>query len=105
MVFHRYAANFPWRSQGLWFADQMRRWEQLPRDANVVGAVGSTYRPDVYRDAARALDMPVPEVDTKGEGVHDGTWQLREGDRAIVMGADRFFDGEVSRRNIAHPPL
>ena len=94
VVFHRYAANFPWRSQGLWFAEQMRRWGQLPREATVVGAVGRTYRPDVYRDAARALDMPVPEADTKVEGMHDREWQLREGGRTIVMGADRFFDGE-----------
>ncbi len=56
--------------------------------------MGRTYRPDVYRDSARALDMPVPEADTKEEGVHDRTWQLREGDRTIVMGTDRFFDGE-----------
>ncbi len=61
---------------------------------NVVGAVGRTYRPDVYRDAARALDMPVPQVDTKAEGVHDREWHLREAGQAIRMGADRFFDGE-----------
>ena len=29
-VFHAHTAGFSWRSQGLWYLDQMRRWGQLP---------------------------------------------------------------------------
>ena len=28
-VFHRYAANFPWRSHAVWFLSQMLRWGQI----------------------------------------------------------------------------
>lgn len=92
-VFSRYAANFPWRSHGLWFAMQMERWGQLDMDAAVDEAVARTYRPDLYREAAADLGLPAPQADWKEEGVHAGGWQLETATAPIPMGADRFFDG------------
>jgi nitrate/nitrite transport system substrate-binding protein len=53
------------------------------------------YRPDLYRDAARALGVPTPSTDYKTEGGHAATWTLAEATAPIVMGPDRFFDGRV----------
>lgn len=88
-VFHRYAANFPWRSHGVWFATQMVRWGQLPADTDVRALAHAVYRPDRYREAAEPLGFAVPGLDEKTEGRHADGWRLND----IAMGADRFFDG------------
>lgn len=95
VVFHRYAANFPWRSQALWFAQQMARCEQLPPGADVETAIRCSYRPDLFAAAAQELGLPVPSEDSKPEGVHSGPWRLRATGGTIAMGADRFFDGSA----------
>ncbi len=51
------------------------------------------YRPDIYRDAAEALDLLCPSIDYKLEGRHDSNWKLHEGNASLLMGADRFLDG------------
>jgi nitrate/nitrite transport system ATP-binding protein len=89
-VFHRYAANFPWRSHALWFLSQMKRWGQLESEFTPEDIARSVYQPDVYREAARKLGIEVPRADMKTEGIHAQSWQL-EG-CAIELGADRFMD-------------
>jgi len=89
-VFHRYAANFPWRSHALWFLSQMKRWGQLDSEFTPEDIARSVYQPEVYREAARKLGIAVPDADTKTEGRHAQSWQL-EG-FAIELGADRFMD-------------
>lgn len=93
LVFHRYAANFPWRSHAQWFLAQMVRWGQLAADADLAGLAAVVYRPDLYRAAAAGLDEPAPLTDGKVEGGHAGAWTLSDATRPIAMGADRFFDG------------
>lgn len=93
-VFHRYAANFPWHSHGLWYARQMRRWGQVDSDEGTLqAAVEATYRPDLYRAALAGMGWPVPAQDWKREGTHPGPWALSGSDGDIPMGPDRFLDG------------
>ncbi len=94
-VFHRYAANFPWRSHAVWFLSQMRRWGEIDAGADLKAIAKSVYRPEVYRAACDALGHPYPEVDFKTEGEHEGGWVLMSGDEPIPMGADRFMDGRT----------
>ncbi len=94
-IFHRYAANFPWRSHAMWFITQMLRWGQVDKPVNIKAVADEVYRPDLYRSAAHALGMVTPHFDYKTEGHHDCNWELQEGDNTIVMGPDRFFDGTV----------
>ena len=94
-VFHRYAANFPWRSHALWMLRQMQRWRQLPTGADVLAAAHAVYRPDIYRLAVARSGMRVPAVDMKAEGGHRSEWQLGEGKAIVTLGADRFIDGAV----------
>jgi len=65
-----HAANFPWVSHALWFYSQMVRWNQVAFDVSHVAQVRATYRPDLYRLAVAAAD--VPTIDTKIEGFFDG---------------------------------
>ena len=74
-VFHRYAANHPWTSHAVWLAVARR-----------------VYRPDLYREAARALGIPAPETDMKREGIHAGPWLLAGIGGPITMGSDLFCD-------------
>ncbi len=101
-VFHRYAANYPWRSQAVWFITQMLRWGHIDTPIDIRAAVDSVYRPDLYREAAEALGLPTPLEDSKPEGIHAGPWMLGEASGPIEMGADRFLDG---RRFDAGRPL
>ncbi|BAU49454.1 nitrate ABC transporter [Sulfurifustis variabilis] len=92
-VFYRYAATFPWRSHAEWFIGQMIRWGQIEQPLDIRKTAAAVYRPDIYRDAAKALGIPVPTVDRKTEGTHAGPWTLTQATQPIAMGPDRFFDG------------
>lgn len=92
-VFHRYAANFPWISHALWLLTQMSRWGQIAAPVDLPTVARRVYRPDLYREAARALGIAAPDVDVKVEGVHEGPWMLPTSRGAITMGSDLFFDG------------
>ena len=92
-VFHRYAANFPWRSHAVWFLSQMVRWGHAPESVNFENLTRAVYRPDVYREAARGLALPVTTEDFKSEGGHAGHWQLDLGGGPLEMGPDSFMDG------------
>ncbi len=92
-VFHRYAANFPWRSHALWFISQMIRWGQISRPINMRAVAEEVYRPDLFRQAAAELGLPCPSTDYKTEGKHAAGWKLYEGQVSLPMGADRFLDG------------
>jgi two-component system, oxyanion-binding sensor len=95
MIFNRHAANFPWRSQALWYLVQMRRWGQLPPSVDMRRAADEVFRADLYRLAALELGLPVPLTDAKIEGLHAAPWTLTDSTRPIPMGADTFFDGSV----------
>ncbi len=94
-VFHRYAANFPWRSHAAWFITQMIRWGQVDSSLDIAAAAEQIYRPDIYRRVASLLDIPAPSLDYKPEGTHAKRWSMPEGSSSITLGADLFIDGAV----------
>ncbi|MDV3251453.1 ABC transporter substrate-binding protein [Devosia sp. BK] len=88
---HDGAANFPWKSQALWYFEQMARWGEVAVSADSAHLAAESFRPDLYRAALAPMGIALPEVDYK-----------REGDRAegyaldgVAMGPNRFFDGGV----------
>lgn len=93
LVFHRYAANFPWRSHTLWYATQMARWGHIPDGTELSTAVHRCVRPDLFRQAAGDLGLACPIEDMKSEGDHGQEWLLETASALIPMGKDRFFDG------------
>nr|WP_255416791.1 CmpA/NrtA family ABC transporter substrate-binding protein [Thiohalobacter thiocyanaticus] len=92
-VFHRYLANQPWRSHATWFLSQMLRWGQVTQPQALDDIVASVYRPDLYREAAGRLGMPVSHLDARCEGRHTDRWWLESENPPVEMGADSFMDG------------
>lgn len=97
-VFHRYTANFPWRSHALWMATQMRRWHQLPADTDLATLSEATYRADLYRAAASRMGLGSPSDDYKSEGLHAKAWK---NEQDISLGPDQFLDRSVFDPNRA----
>ncbi len=77
MRFHANDAGFPWRSHALWLLAQMQRWNHLPAGTDLRAIAQTAYRPELYREAARACGLDAPASDIKIEG----------------GGGDPFFDG------------
>jgi len=94
-VFNRYAATFPWRSHAEWFISQMIRWGQIEKPLNIKATAESIYRPDLYREAAKALGVAYPTIDYKSEGTNSKLWTLNDATSPIEMGSDVFFDGKT----------
>lgn len=99
MVYHRYAANFPWRSHAEWTLGQMRRWGQLPASVDIASLTDSVFRPDLYREVASALGVPCPSIDRKTEGTHGEAWILTQSSQPIAMGPDNLCDGRIFDTN------
>jgi NitT/TauT family transport system ATP-binding protein/nitrate/nitrite transport system substrate-binding protein len=91
-VFFANAANFPWRSQALWFLRQMQRWGYLGEQIDLAAAA-AIFRPDLYALAAGSLGLSVPTSPVKSEGRHSADWLLQASHNPISMGPDSFMDG------------
>jgi len=89
-VFHRYAANYPWRSHAEWFLLQMLRWGHIRTPIDIHEIANKVYRPDLYKEAAVELGLYSPETDRKSEGLND----RERKESGIPLGADLFFDGK-----------
>lgn len=92
LIFHHYAANFPWRSHALWFLSQMARWGQVESPANFLKIAEGAYRPDIFRKAAEALGVACPTTDFKKEGMPDRCWILEASTGSIPMPGGAFID-------------
>lgn len=95
VIYHRYAANFPWRSHAVWFLTQMLRWGQIGPEIDIPAVAEAVYRPDLFRPAAAALGEPTPLVEEKVEGAHALPWMLDEATTPIRMAPDLFFDNRL----------
>jgi nitrate/nitrite transport system substrate-binding protein len=95
LVFHRYAANFPWRSQALWTLASMQRAGQLDRALPLRPIAAQVIAADTYRAAAAELGLPAPAIDDKTEGTHATAWTLHQATRPIAMGPDRLLNEAV----------
>jgi nitrate/nitrite transport system substrate-binding protein len=93
-VFGSYQAGFPWRSHAqLMLKESSRALSKPITKEEVSSLVQQSYRPDLYREAARYLGKSCPSKDFKTEGLHNSNWELEEG---VVMGPDKmlFQEGE-----------
>ena len=95
IVFHRNAANFPWKSQALWIYSQMVRWGQIQASAEAEAIARAVYRPDLYRAALGAGDVAIPGANAKLEGSLAAPEHVGVQTGVLRLGPDRFFDGRV----------
>lgn len=93
LVFHREAANFPWRSQAMWLYSQMARWGHAEADEEGFAASAAVFRPDIYRSAFAGTDAVLPGASAKVEGAIDTPLGAGSHGGRLVLGPDRFFDG------------
>lgn len=96
LVLHRYAANFPWRSQAAWFASAL-----TAAGLGEGGSPLSAFRPALYARAAEAIGAPYPLVDSKEEAAHATPWTLEQATLPIQMGREAAFDGAITGQGAA----
>jgi nitrate/nitrite transport system substrate-binding protein len=72
MTFFDRQTNFPWKSHGLWWLSQFRRWGMVGPEVDYRGLVDRVHRPDLYRAVAAEVGVAAPAADTKPETLFDG---------------------------------
>lgn len=95
ILFHREAANFPWRSQGLWIYSQLVRWGFIAASDDAQAAAAAVFRPDMYRRALAGSATPMPGASAKLEGALQSPVAVGSVRGRLTLGPDRFFDGRV----------
>ena len=89
------AATYPWRSQALWFLNEMTRWGLIEPGLPLGVIAGRVYRPDLYAAALAPGGASIPAIDRKREGEHAADWSVPASPAPIPMGPDLFCDGAV----------
>jgi NitT/TauT family transport system ATP-binding protein len=95
LIFHREAANFPWRSEALWIYSQFVRWKLVEPGADIERAAADVFRPDIYRRALTGGATPMPGASMKLEGALDSPILAGSDRGTLTLGPDRFFDGKT----------
>lgn len=67
------AANMPWLSDGIWFMTQFRRWGLLREDPDYLAVARQVHQLEIYRDAAGALGIELPDSDMRRVRLIDGS--------------------------------
>jgi nitrate/nitrite transport system substrate-binding protein len=72
MTFFDRHTNFPWKSHGLWWLSQFRRWGMVGEGLDYQGTVAQVHRPDIFREVAREMGIETPADDVRQETLFDG---------------------------------
>lgn len=88
------AANFPWRSQGLWIAEALAELSGADR-ARLRAAARASFRTDLFRRALGPIGADLPGASEKVEGAMGVPTAVASTLGKLVLGPDRFFDGVV----------
>ncbi len=67
------AVNVPYRSDGMWFLTQHKRWGLLREHPDYLGVAREIHRTDVYREVADELGVPLPAAEMRRSTLIDGT--------------------------------
>jgi nitrate/nitrite transport system substrate-binding protein len=69
MTFFDRNTNFPWKSYGMWWMSQFRRWGMVKGTPDYKGTVDKVHRPDIYRAVAKEMGIDVPAEDMRKETI------------------------------------
>jgi nitrate/nitrite transport system substrate-binding protein len=72
MRFFDRGVNFPWKSHGIWWISQFRRWGMVKGAPDYKKLVDQVHRPDIYREVAKEMGIEAPTEDVKSEKLFDG---------------------------------
>lgn len=76
MKFWKDFASYPYKSHDIWFVTENIRWGYIPASTDVKKLVDQVNREDIWKEAAKALKVPVAEIPTSSS-----------------RGIETFFDG------------
>ncbi len=92
--FHHGVANFPWRSQAAWIANQIAGRVGLDRHT-AIEAARSVFRSDLYRRDIAPLGAEMPGASEKVEGsIREATAVASDAGKLFLL-EDGFFDGRI----------
>jgi len=81
------SANYPFLSDGMWFLTQHKRWGLLKDHPDYLAVARQVNRIDLYRQAAAAAQVPVPNSDFRTATLIDGvTWDAAGDPKAYADG-------------------
>ncbi|PJI92715.1 NitT/TauT family transport system ATP-binding protein [Yoonia maricola] len=89
LQFHKYAANFPWRSQAAWIA------KQLGADADGIARAKQCFRSDLYRKHLNGIGADLPGASEKIEGSLKFETAVASTHGHMILAPDAFFDGSM----------
>jgi nitrate/nitrite transport system substrate-binding protein len=72
MTFFDRHTTFPWKSHGIWWLSQFRRWGMVQEGVDYTGLVNRVHRPDIYRQVAAEMGLSSPQEDMRKETFFDG---------------------------------
>ncbi|MCW3481325.1 ABC transporter substrate-binding protein [Neisseriaceae bacterium JH1-16] len=72
------AVNYPYRSDGLWFLSQYRRWGLLRGSADLPAIAAAINQTALYREAATALGIAVPDDERSCVLIDGVSWNSRD---------------------------
>jgi len=64
--------NFPYHSDGMWFMTQFKRWGLIKEDPNYAAVAAGVNQVALYKEAASALNIPVPASSLRSSTLIDG---------------------------------
>jgi two-component system, oxyanion-binding sensor len=94
MFQHREAANFPWVSQSAWLYAQMVEAGHAKPSQSDYRRAESVFRPDIYRSALKQTGATLPGASSKLEGGISEPTAVGSTQGRLILGSDRFFDGQ-----------
>jgi nitrate/nitrite transport system substrate-binding protein len=72
MTFFDRQTNFPWKSHGIWWLSQFRRWGMVKEGVDYTGLASRVHRPDLFREVAEEMGLETPNEDMQKETLFDG---------------------------------
>ena len=72
MTFFVRNTNYPWKSHGVWWLTQFRRWGMVAEPPDYKALVDQIVRPDIHREVAKEMSIALPKEDMKKETLFDG---------------------------------
>ena len=67
------AVNYPYLSDGMWFLTQQKRWGLIKAHPDYLAVARQINRVDIYKQAASALNVPLPGNPMRSSKLMDGT--------------------------------
>ncbi len=72
MTFFVRNTNFPWKSFGVWWLSQFRRWGMVKEAPDYKRLVNQVLRPNLLREVSKEMGIATPKEDMKKEMFSDG---------------------------------